>query len=363
MTISLKERDRRYSAIRELMKKSGLDCLVVASRDTYSTRGNTRYITNHGNNFGEELVVFPIEEDPSIIASAIRGPAIQRGGWVSNFIKIANVSEEVEEVKKELSRLDKGNKIGIVGSDYISVPAYLAIEAQCPNRVVDATWIFSQLRIIKSPEEIEKIRTSALISDKTFIAIRNMLRPGLIDYDIYSEAKRLIHQMGCEYSMELINGHFPRGLVMKANDTLNFEFTPAYEGYYTQLLVEIPVGEYPSDIQKLMPIWEEALAVGVDNLRPGKKVSDVHQAVSTIIHKRGSIHIAHRFGHSIGLDVIDSWQIVASDTTELKPGMTLAFHPGVNPKPGGIPFAAGYTYLITETGAEKLNKVNLISTL
>jgi Xaa-Pro aminopeptidase len=368
MGMSLQERDRRYFAIRELMRKDNLDCLVIASRDTYSTRGNTRYVTNHGNDFGEEVVVFPIEGDPSIIASAIRGPAIKRGGWVHNLIPISNTSEQVEAVKQELSHFDRGNKIGIVGMTYISVPVYLAVEAECSKRVVSADKEFAELRAVKSSEEIDKMRASALIADKAFTHIKDMLRPGLTDYKLYGEAKGLIHEMGCDYSMEFMTG-LPYGRVIGANQMLVFEFTPAYEGYYTQLSVTLPVGEYPADIQRLIPVWKEAFRAGVDNLRPGKKVSDVQHAVSTAIREQGYTSIAHRSGHSIGLDAIDSWEIIASETTELKPGMTAVFHPAVVDErrgigflePDGIYFLGGYTYLITNEGAEKLNKVDFVS--
>ena len=359
MNLSLNERNRRYAAIRELMKKNKVDCLVCISRDTYSTRGNTRYITNHGNNFGEEVVLFPLEGDPSIIASTIRGQAIERGGWVHNFIPVANVSERVDQLKKELARLDRGNKIGIVGISYVSIPVYSAVETQCSNRIVDMTWIFDQLRAIKSPEEIDKIRIAASIADKAYFAIRDMLKPGISDFELYGEAKKLIHQMGCEYSMELMM-HYPYGRIMKPNEILSFEFTPAYQGYYAQLLAIMPITEYQSDVQKAIPIWQEAFAAGEEAMGPGKKVSEVHQAVSTVIRKRGRTHIPHRFGHSIGLDVIDSWEVVPIEDTELKPGMTLAFHPSVTPEPGGVKFGGGYTYLITDRGAEKLSKADLI---
>jgi Xaa-Pro aminopeptidase len=360
MGMSLTERDRRYSAIRELMKKDNLNCLVIASRDTFSTRGNTRYVTNHGNNFGEEIVMFPLNGNPSIIASTIRGPAIQRGGWVQDFLPVANISERVQTLKRELTRFDKGDRIGIVGMEYISVPVYLAVMEQYPNRVVDAIEIFNQLRNTKSHEEIEKMRVSTWIADKAFLTIRDMLRPGISDYELYGEAQGLIHKMGSEYSMQLMPG-YPYGKVMEGNDILTFEFTPTCEGYYAQLLVSIPVSEYPRHVQKFIHIWEEALSFGVENLRPGKKVSEVHRAVSDVIQKRGGSHIAHRFGHSIGLDAIDSWEVVPGEDTELKPGMTLAFHPGIVLEPGSARFDGGYTYLITDTGAEKLNRVDFLS--
>ncbi|MFC2005192.1 M24 family metallopeptidase, partial [Chloroflexota bacterium] len=295
MSLSLKERDRRYSAIRELMGKGNMDCLVIASRDSYSTRGNIRYVTNYGCYFGQEIVMFPIEGEPSIICSAQHAASIERGGWMNNVLPASGyhqrMSEELEQVKKELARLDKGNKIGIVGKSFISVPVYLAVEEQCPNRVIDAAEIFNQLRDIKSPEEIEAIRTAAVISDKVYIHIKNMLQPGLTDFKIYGEAKALIHEMGCEYSMEL---GLPYGKVYGVNDMASLEITPSYDGYYAQIPGSgMPVsGEYPPSMEKARSVWEEALAAGVDTMRPGKTVSDVHQTVSTTLRQHGDTHTA-----------------------------------------------------------------------
>lgn len=360
MSLSIRERDRRYAAIRELMKKEGFDCLVIASRDTFSTRGNTRYVTNHGNNFGEEIVIFPSERDPSIIASGVRWPAIQRAGWVSHFMGFSSASEEVDQISKALSCFDGTGKIGLVGMAYISVPVYLAIQKRFPNRLVDANWVFEELRSIKSPEEIEKMRVSASIADQAFLVVKEMLRPGLKDYEIYGKAKMIIHEMGCEYSMELINGHFPCGRIMEDHDIVHFEFSPAYEGYYAQLLVDIPVGKYRSEMKKVIDDWEKAFAAGVNHLRPGVRASEVYNAILTKMHERGCINKQARFGHSIGLDVIDSWEFLPTDASELKPGMTLVLHPNVILEPGPARFGGGYTYLVTDRGVEKLNKVDFL---
>jgi Xaa-Pro aminopeptidase len=232
---------------------------------------------------------------------------------------------------------------------------------QCPGRVTDATKIFDQLRNIKSPEEVEKMRVAAWLADKAYLAVKNILRPGISDYELYGEAQGLISKMGSDYSMQFIlPGCYPVGKIMTGNDILMFEFTPTCEGYYEQMLASIPVTEYPRSMEKCIRIWEEAFAVGVANLRPGNKVSDVHRAVSETISKLGGLTTTHRIGHSLGLDAIDSWEVVPDEDTELKSGMTLAFHPAAVVEPGPARFSGGYTYLITDSGAEKLNKVDFL---
>ena len=48
MSISQQEFKRRYAAIRELMKKDELDCLLVVGLSDDFNRGNIRYITGSG---------------------------------------------------------------------------------------------------------------------------------------------------------------------------------------------------------------------------------------------------------------------------------------------------------------------------
>ncbi len=368
MNMSKQERDRRYTAIRQIMNNNDLDCLVAVSRDTYFTRGNTRYICNHGNDEGEEVVVFPREEMPIVFAPAMREASIKRAGWIDNIVKVNNDTEKIEVVKNEVKRFEGGNKVGIVGMTYISALLYLAIEAVYNQRVVSLDKEFSQLRSVKSDEEITMMRTSALIADKAFAHVRDMLKPGITDYKIYSEAKQVIHEMGCDYSMEFMVGGYPYGAVYQAHDMFLLEFSPCYQGYYAQLPVTLAVDGYPSDIQTLIPVWKNVFKAGVDNLRPGNKASDVHNAVIQSLLEQGYANIGHRSGHALGLDVLDGWEISSSDDTVLKPGMTVVFHPAVVDEsrgfrflePGGTYFIGGYTYVITEEGAEKLSTIDTL---
>jgi Xaa-Pro dipeptidase len=366
MSISLEERDRRYRGLGELMHERELDSLLVAGRGDHVSRGNIRYITDFGIITGQVYCIFPQNAGPVLIT--LKTPYLSKlreAGWISVFSVTSNPLKQVIE---ELAHFDRGNKVGIVGMADISVPMYLAVQARFPDRVVDTTDIFKQMRLAKSPEEIEKIRKSASIADRVFIEMKKMIRPGLSDYKIYGEIKRIIHEMGCQYSMELISAEetktnifFPTGDILRSQGTLNLEITPSYEGYYSQLVVTLPVKEYPPHIKKMIPIMENVLRTSENILHPGTKVSDVNQVILKMIHENGYLPLGERSGHGIGLDVIDFWAIAESETLELKPGMTFVLHPGILAETDGGGITIGYTYLITDTGIEKLNKVDIMA--
>lgn len=366
MAISLKERERRFSSIRKLMKADGLDCLLVAGRDGYMSRGNIRYITNYGVATGEQYCIFHPEGNPIYLTG--KGPImarLQKSPWKLDF---RVTSDTIAQALKELSILDKGNKIGIVGMQEISVPMYSAVKDKFGNRLVDSTGIFRQMRIIKSAEEIEAIRKSAAIADKIYIHLTKIIRPGLTGHKIYSEIKKTNYAMGCEYSFELISSQgtninlfHPTGDKLVKNGLLTIEITPAYEGYFAQLPVTMPVGEYPPHILKIVDIWKRALKAAVDTMRPGTKVSDVYHAVLKPINE-GGYRAPWRPGHAVGLDLIDFWSISSTNMTVLEPGMVLAVHPNVlcDPEIEGTGVGMGYTYLITETGCERFSKVEIV---
>ena len=118
MAISLKERDRRYSAIRKLMRQDNIDCLLVAGRDGYMNRGNIRYITDYGIITGEQYCIFRLDDIPVFLAG--KGPAISRlheAEWPLDFrVTPDPVAQAVEELSQGTANRDGGVAIPGAGA-------------------------------------------------------------------------------------------------------------------------------------------------------------------------------------------------------------------------------------------------------
>jgi Xaa-Pro aminopeptidase len=369
MSISRQEYERRYAAIRELMKEMVVDCLLVVGLPDDFNRGNIRYITGSGRG---GCCIFPPEGAPVLLTgpAPATSPKLRRTMDALDLLDLRETPDPVAQAEKELSRFYKGNRIGIVGMACISVPMYLMITDKYKDRAVDSTGIFEWLRVIKSAEEIEKTRVAASIADSVYVMLRQMVRPGVSEYEIYGAVKKTIYEMGCEYSFDLIDAagatmnmsFFPTTDKLEANGTLFMEITPAYEGYYAQLPVTLPVGEYPPHVREMVSAWDAADEAARKILHPGTKVSDIYHIMINTIKERGFIS-PYRPGHAIGLDALDFWSITESNNIILQPGMVLAVHPSVMKKMGGDACGMGYTYLITDTGAERFSKIDLAGEL
>jgi len=234
------------------MKRDNLDCLLVVGLSDDFNRGNIRYVTGSGRG---GCCVFPLEGDPVFMTGLNQSasPKIPKTVEAFELLDLRETGSPVEQVVEELPRFYRGNSIGIVGMNCIPVPLYLAVKEKFPDKLVDSIKIFEDLRSIKSEEEIEKMRVAAAVADDVYAMLRALVRPGLSDYEIYGQVKRVIYEKGCEYSFDLIDASgsrmnmtfWPTGERLQENNTLFMEITPAYDGYYAQLPVSLPAAGNP----------------------------------------------------------------------------------------------------------------------
>jgi Xaa-Pro dipeptidase len=369
MAISNSEYQRRHIAIRKLMKEQGLDSLIITGLSDDFNRGNIRYVTGSGRG---GCCIFPLEGKPVMLAmpNTTASPKLPRTFEAFDLLEFRETASNIEQAVKELERLDGGGRIGMVGLAAMMVPMYLAIKGRFGEILEDVPWLFEPLRAIKSAEEIEKQRGAAAVADQVFARLMEVRRPGLSEYQVYGEVKKVIYSGGCEYSFDLLDGagstmnmaFFPSADKLETNGTLFMEISPAYQGYYAQLPVTLPVRKYLPHVEKMMRAWNKADLAARKVLKPGTKVSDLYHILIDTVRSEG-FQSPLRPGHSVGLDILDYWSITENNETRLEANMMLAVHPSVMVKPGGDGVGMGYTYLITGTGPEQLSKVDLAAAL
>ena len=369
MGISLPEYRRRYAAIREQMERLDLDCLVVSGQADDFNRGNIRYVTGYGRG---GCCLFPKEGKPVIFLNPIMAASPKLPLLMSaiDLIDIRKTEDPDRQLIETLSGFDRGGCIGGVGIHCMSASLYNAITVLLKDRFIDAASIFESLRAVKSEEEIEKTRLAASTADKVFHRLREIIQPGISEFEIYGEVKKVIYQNGCEYSFDLIDAagssmnmsFVPTEDRLEDGGTLFMEISPSYQGYYAQLPVTLPVGHYSPILRKMVAAWHDADAAVREILHPGTTLAQLYACLIGAIKSHG-FESPYRPGHSIGLDILDFWSITEGSHVLLQPGMIFAVHPSVLQKMGGDACGMGYTYLITQSGAERLSSIDLYAEL
>lgn len=321
--LSLKERDRRWKVIREEMKKRNLDCLMVFGTSAfYGSMGvaNVRYITN-GDNY-ESWAVFPIEGEPTHFSWARANlQHLRTMTWVNDVRGTGSgypivLSERVKELG-----FDEGN-IGLVGlSDYchvegwISHNAYVHIQKLLPKAsLIDATTMLTDIRMIKSDEELKFIEKAAEIGDIGIEAMARTAQRGVRENEVQAAIINAFLMNDCEHpTMVLIaSGQDINSAqttashrLLRTGDMILTEMYPRYAGYYAhpnQAIALDPIHkDYEDCIEAVLESHKECLKV----LKPGKTWQEVNDACEKPILERG-MYYHHPHIHGLGLDQPDS---------------------------------------------------------
>ena len=358
MALTLNERDRRYKAIRAMMDGKGFSILLVASNAMWS--GHVRYLSNYPPHFGYSYVVFPKEGPPTQFVFSKIQEQIAKKRWVEDSRQSSNYAGDIVKRIKELD--PKGKKIGLVGVENMSFTIFDHLKKELPSvTFVDATREITNMRMVKSPEELALARQCAQITDQLYGRVKEVTKAGVSEYDIYAEMDYFMRKKEIESAFNLIaSGHFPVApflspskRVLGPTDSLLIEFTPRYEGYYTQLTVLTHLVEPSQKMKEFTDIVLAAQKAGLKFMKPGNRASDVAKPMKEFIEKAGYSY-PYRGGHGMGHDLDEPPAIIPEDNTLLQSGMTIVIHPCVMDKSGEGVFL-GDSYVVTDTGWERLN--------
>jgi methionyl aminopeptidase len=204
--------------------------------------------------------------------------------------------------------------------------------------------------ILKSAEEIAKMRRAGRIVSATIDAVTSAVRPGLTTADLDEVAEKTILDEGATPSFKGYRG-FPASLCtsvneevvhgipgpkkLKQGDILSLDFGAIWEGYHADAAVSVFVGDPPSaEAEKLVRVTEEALEAGVSQVRPGRRLSDISNAVQQVVEGAGFAVVREYVGHGVGRNLHEDPQIPnygpPGRGPELKPGLVVAIEPMVN---------------------------------
>jgi methionyl aminopeptidase len=211
--------------------------------------------------------------------------------------------------------------------------------------------------VIKSPEELDKMRRAGRIVADTRGRVVDAVRPGITTAALDQVAERSIRDAGAIPSFKGYQGSggghrpFPGSICASVNDQvvhgipgdrvltdgdlLSLDFGAIWEGYHGDSAITVFVGEPPSaEAEKLVRVTEESLEAGISQIRQGGRLSDIGHAVQQVVEGAGFSVVREYVGHGIGQQMHEDPQIPnygdPGRGPELRSGMVVAVEPMVN---------------------------------
>ncbi|HSR11054.1 MAG TPA: type I methionyl aminopeptidase [Thermodesulfobacteriota bacterium] len=215
--------------------------------------------------------------------------------------------------------------------------------------------------ILKSSQEIQKMRESNRIVAAILAEVEKAALPGVTTRELDSLAEGLIQRYGAQSAFKGYNGYpavlctslndevvhgIPSRRALKDGDILSLDFGVIYEEYFGDAAVTLPIGAVSEEAQRLLKVTEESLYLAIEQVRVGNHVSDVSAAIQRHVEARGFSVVRDFVGHGIGKYLHEKPQVpnfgVPGRGVRLKEGMTLAIEPMIN--------AGGYEVQVLEDG-------------
>jgi methionyl aminopeptidase len=246
--------------------------------------------------------------------------------------------------------------------------------------------------VLKSPAEIEKMRTAGRMVAEILAGLRELVAPGvtLIELDAYAEREALKRKakpafkgysgfpfsLCCSVNEQVVHG-FPSSRQLKEGDIVSLDYGVVYGGYYGDAAITVPVGKISDVAARLIKATEESLYRAIELADTSHRLSDISHAVQAYVEARGFSVVRDFVGHGIGKELHEGPQIAnfgnPGKGPKLKAGMVLAIEPMINEKgyevkvledgwtavtvDGGLSCHFEHTVAVTEEGPQILTKL------
>jgi len=395
--LSLRERDRRWAALRKLLRARGLDGAVIAG---FRTR--EMYESYVSDDYNEGCVIFPLEGEPTVITwahlrvlralwSAERGETL----WIEDQ-RVATSGEAVAEIVAEKHLADA--KLGVVGLTsqapteiYGGIPAnfWTPFSAALPQaRFDDISEEFSYLMLVKSAEELAQVRYAADAAEAACKAIAEVAAPGVGEEVIMAEATAAMLRfgIGLRYPMIVMNsgpatlswgpprwttrGEAPR--VLARGDLMQAELMPLCGNQEVQVQMTVACDPLDDTNRKCERVARQCYDAGIKAMKPGMRFSELTKIMeeplkesgcwsyTPLLHSVGPHFLMGRSAvnqinlRELGVRFQGTMDWRVRDAV-LEEGMVFAFEPNACIDRHRVNI--GGTVIVTKTGCEALNHI------
>jgi len=204
--------------------------------------------------------------------------------------------------------------------------------------------------ILKSLQEIEKIRKACLVVANVLEIIRTKVQAGITTKELDDFAEQFIKDAGAKPAFkgyrgypcslctsvneQVVHGIPSKVVVLKQGDIISIDVGAVVDGFYGDAAITVPVGSITNEAERLIKITEESLLKGIAEARPGNRLYDISAAVQSHVEAHGFSVVREFVGHGIGRNLHEDPQIPnfgdRGGGPRIKAGMVLAIEPMVN---------------------------------
>jgi Xaa-Pro aminopeptidase len=278
---------------------------------------------------GPAFMLAPGLEVPSVLASPVRDLDVEVVGWGETDDPYAVIAARL------------GSPARVALANRMWAEQVLRMRAALPGAEQSlASGVIGELRMRKSPEEVDALRRAGQAIDRVHARMAEFLLPGRTEREAGREIAAAILDEGHATVDFVIVGSGPNGAsphhevgdrVLAAGDPVVVDIggtTP--EGYCSDCTRMYTLGAPPAEFADYFAVLHEAQLAACAHARPGVTAESVDAAARDVIAAAGyGDAFVHRTGHGIGVETHEEPYIVEGNATVLEAGMAFSIEPGI----------------------------------
>lgn len=204
--------------------------------------------------------------------------------------------------------------------------------------------------IIKSDQEIERMRRAGKIVADCHLLIEELIRPGISTQELDARAEEYIRKAGAiptflgyngfpgsicaSINDEIVHGIPSKDRVLKEGDIIAIDLGATLDGYVGDAARTHGVGAISPENQKLIDVTRESFFKGIEQAKAGNRLSDISHGVQAFAEANGFSVVRDYVGHGIGRNMHEDPPIPnygrPGHGPKLRKGMCLAIEPMIN---------------------------------
>ena len=366
------EFENRTLRAQEIMHEYQLDGILL------TTPQNIRYFTGYDSQFWESptrpwFVIVPLSGKPIAIVPEI-GESEFKKTWLDEIKTWPSPRPEDEGVSLLKSNLENVKKtfgqIGLeLGSEMalrMPISDFLKLKEVVGTNLVDGSNAIWDMRMIKTNEELKKIKFVCSIASDAYNALPSTLSIGNTEREAVHKLKIDILNRGADSVpfMPGISGQGgvpqivcgPTDRILDDGDILFIDTGSTFDGYFCDFDRNYAFGRVASDVEKVYQILWQATEIGIKTAIPGATTNDIFNAMNKVIQDGGTIgNNVGRLGHGLGLQLTEPPSHRLGEKTVIKENMVLTIEPAMEYAPGKM-IVHEENIIIQQDGAELITK-------
>ncbi len=294
------------------------------------------------------------------------GISMLRGTMSADMGRAEDVAKKIR-IELEMRGLHKEP----VGIDIVELPVLFALQREGIT-VVDGQQLMSEVRLIKTRDEIALLNTSASLVDAAYDSLYRAMKPGMRENEAVGLVSKVLYDLGSEYveAVNAISGercnphpHVFSDRLLRPGDPAYFDILHSYMGYRTCYYRTFAVGYSSLAMVDAYKRCRDYLDAAIELVRPGRTTAEIASLwpkAQDFGFPNEEAAFALQYGHGIGLAIwekpIISRLVSFEHPQEIKPGMVFALETFWPSTDGWSAARIEEEIVVTETGHEVITR-------